>query len=233
MKRSSRGKTGEGLVASVYESHVSKQHANYLPSSSNTNTPSPAGVVKPPEAVHEWERSGYDPWSSGKVPYSTSMVPSLNFEESPPTPTKGRTLKTYSVTDDSKINAVRVRNNKEAADLNRVLSCARHSKLKEIEATYLSEGCTLDIGAQDSSGQTLLIVACQNGNKKIAKFCLRRGANVNQANLAGNTPLHYCFAYGFEKLGNYLISKGANDAKQNADGLTCYEGLSRQSVDLL
>ena len=70
-------------------------------------------------------------------------------------------------------------------------------------------------------------------NKKIAKFCLRRGANVNQANLAGNTPLHYCFAYGFEKLGNYLISKGANDAKQNADGLTCYEGLNRQSVDLL
>jgi ankyrin repeat protein len=45
-------------------------------------------------------------------------------------------------------------------------------------------------------------------------------------NAAGNTVLHYTVAYGFEDLTRYLITKGAKDDVLNADGLTCYEGLS-------
>ena len=51
------------------------------------------------------------------------------------------------------------------------------------------------------------------------------------ANLPGvehsNTCLHYCFTYGYADLGDYLISKGANDALKNKQGLTCYEGLDQ------
>ena len=54
---------------------------------------------------------------------------------------------------------------------------------------------------------------------------------MNKTNLAGNTPLHYCFAYGFETLGEYLMEKGADDSIMNADGLTCYEGLNLESVE--
>ena len=43
--------------------------------------------------------------------------------------------------------------------------------------------------------------------------------------------LHYCFAYHNEKLGDYFVSKGADDSIQNAEGLTCYEGLSREDLD--
>ena len=76
-----------------------------------------------------------------------------------------------------------------------------------------------------------LLFSGQNGNRRIAKFCLRKGGNINQPNLAGNTPLHFCFAYGFEDLGEYLMDKGADDSVTNSDGLTCYEGLNMEAVE--
>ena len=42
----------------------------------------------------------------------------------------------------------------------------------------------------------------------------------------GNTPLHFCFTYGYgDTLGAYLTSKGADPGIRNNYGLTCYEGL--------
>ena len=37
----------------------------------------------------------------------------------------------------------------------------------------------------------------QNGHKRLAKSCLRAGSNVNSQNLKGQTPLHFCFAFGY------------------------------------
>ena len=93
----------------------------------------------------------------------------------------------------------------------------------------LDEG--VDVNSADDNGNTPLLVAAQQGLKKIAKLLLRRGANINQTNLAGNTVLHYCFAYSFESLGDYFIKKGADDSIANSEGLTCYEGLSQDSVN--
>ena len=95
--------------------------------------------------------------------------------------------------------------------------------------SMLDEG--VDVMAKDVNGNTGLHIASQQGLKKISKLLLRRGAKINDINLAGNTVLHYCFAYSFEELGNYLISKGADDSIINAAGLTCYEGLSQESVE--
>ena len=42
----------------------------------------------------------------------------------------------------------------------------------------------------------------------------------------GNTPLHFCFSYGYgDTLGEYLISKGADCTIRNNDGFTCREGI--------
>ena len=42
----------------------------------------------------------------------------------------------------------------------------------------------------------------------------------------GNTPLHFCFTYGYgDTRGAYLTSKGADPSIRNNFGLTCYEGL--------
>lgn len=57
-----------------------------------------------------------------------------------------------------------------------------------------------------------------------AKVALRKGADINVKNLKGNTPLHFCFQYGYgESLGAYLISKGADATARNRAGYTCYE----------
>ena len=74
-------------------------------------------------------------------------------------------------------------------------------------------------------------MACQNNNKRIARFLLKGGINVNCQNGKSNTPLHYCFAYGFSELGDYLISKGADKTLCNDDGLTPQQGLNKEEVD--
>ena len=47
----------------------------------------------------------------------------------------------------------------------------------------------------------------------------------------GQTPLHYCYEYGFDDLAEYLKSKGADDSLRNMFGLTCYNGLRPELND--
>jgi ankyrin repeat protein len=110
-------------------------------------------------------------------------------------------------------------------------SWARHGKYREIEDAQNQPDFLLPIDHQDSLGNTLLSIAVQNGNKRIAKMCLRRGANINLANNMGQTLLHYGYAYGFEDLADYLKTKGADDRPRNFEGLTCYEGLTQQAIE--
>lgn len=75
-------------------------------------------------------------------------------------------------------------------DVEDVFSYARHGRCEEIERLF-SKGLPVDV--RDAYGNTVLITACQNGNKRVAKAVLRRGANINARNHKGNTPLHYCY----------------------------------------
>ena len=75
-------------------------------------------------------------------------------------------------------------------DVEDVFSYARHGRCEEIERLF-SKGLPVDV--RDIYGNTVLTIACQNGNKRVAKAVLRRGANINARNHKGNTPLHYCY----------------------------------------
>ena len=103
-----------------------------------------------------------------------------------------------------------------------IFSRARHGRYHECERILKSD---VDVDVRDEFGNTPLIVACQNGKKRLAKLFLRYKAGINNVNSHGNTSLHYCFTYGYGDLGDYLISKGANATITNNNGLTCYEGL--------
>ena len=109
------------------------------------------------------------------------------------------------------------------SDVDDVFSSARHGRVDEIEK-LLERGLPVDV--RDSHGNTLLTIACQNGNKRVAKSCLRRSADINARNYKGNSPLHYCFSYGYgDTLGQYLIEKGADaDARNNA-GKQVFDGI--------
>lgn len=110
-------------------------------------------------------------------------------------------------------------------DTETVFVQARNSRTKKVEDS-LNLGFKVD--TEDDKGNTLLILATQNCNKRLAEMLLIRGANVNHQNSQGNTPLHYALAFDTEgQLGEYLIEHGADDTMENIDGLSPYDGLAR------
>ncbi|CAM9186889.1 unnamed protein product, partial [Laminaria digitata] len=49
---------------------------------------------------------------------------------------------------------------------------------------------------KDSNGNSLLLLASQQGNKRMVKFLLRKGATMNHQNMDGNSVLHFCYSIG-------------------------------------
>lgn len=93
----------------------------------------------------------------------------------------------------------------------------------------LEAGCPVDI--RDTAGNTLFIIASQNGNKNMCKVkalqnptqtlfvklpqaLLRRGADINAANHRGQVSLHFCYQYGFADLAAYATSVADNGTSQ-------------------
>jgi ankyrin repeat protein len=95
--------------------------------------------------------------------------------------------------------------------------------LSDLEQLLDTGGVSVE--TRDQHGNSLFILACQQGSKKLAKFLLKRGADVNSQNNGGNTALHYLHEYKHLSLAEYLLRKGANDSIKNVLLRTCYEGL--------
>jgi len=100
-------------------------------------------------------------------------------------------------------------------DSRQVFSSARHGKHKEVEAALIAG---FDPASMDSFGNTLFHVACQNGNKRIAKLAIKYGGDMDAQNLKGNTGVHFLFTYGYADIGEYFIEKGASDSVLNELG---------------
>jgi hypothetical protein len=100
-------------------------------------------------------------------------------------------------------------------DLDQVRDPAEEAREKAILAAKSSNIAMMedslamdaDPNTTDEFGNTLLILAAQQGAKRMCKFLLRKGANINKQSIAGNTPLHYCYAYSNIALGEYLKAK--------------------------
>ena len=106
-----------------------------------------------------------------------------------------------------------------------ILAVKNHN-LPQLEQILDTQGLSVEI--RDHHGNTLFILACQQGSKRLAKFLLRRGAYINAQNNGGNTALHYLHEYHHKHLAEYLLRKGADDSILNANGLTVYEGVHQE-----
>lgn len=85
------------------------------------------------------------------------------------------------------------------------------------------------VNQADDHGNSLLLVAAQNGNQRLAQLLVRKGANVDHQNNAGNTALHYAMAYDYHELGEWLADPdggGADDTVLNSDGQGPYDGIA-------
>ncbi|KAL3670298.1 hypothetical protein V7S43_004611 [Phytophthora oleae] len=224
------------FVAAVTSSKTCQMQANYLPVVKNMNQPRSVGIVRTRGALDEWLTVGYSPWTAGRAVFGTQFIedlmlrPELVQSATDPAPSTAGAAKPVAQVEkrDAVSQAV-----KETDQLDTILSLCRHGKYDEVELLLNSPDWSIGIDAKDATGNTLLSVACQNNNKRIAKLCMRRGADINTQNLNGQSLLHYCHEYGFHDLMEYLMEKGARDDLLNADGLTCYEGLSQEAVDAI
>jgi len=111
----------------------------------------------------------------------------------------------------------------DASAVEDIFSLARHGRAGRVQELMVG-GVPSDI--RDGHGNSVLHIACQNGLRKVAKAALRMGCDINGTNFKGNTPLHFCFAYGFTDLGSYLQSKGASTTVRNGSGLLPEEGIA-------
>lgn len=107
-------------------------------------------------------------------------------------------------------------------DPRKVFSTARHGKHQEVEASLVNG---FDPNYTDSFGNTLFHVACQNGNKRIAKLAIKYGGDMDIQNKKGNTGLHFLFAYGYPDIAEYFISKGADEQIPNEIGKMARAGI--------
>ena len=108
----------------------------------------------------------------------------------------------------------------------RAILAVKNHNLQQLEQILDTQGLSVEI--RDQHGNTLFILACQQGSKRLAKFLLRRGADINAQNNGGNTALHYLHEYHHKLLAEYLLRKGADDSILNAEGLTVYEGVHQE-----
>lgn len=85
------------------------------------------------------------------------------------------------------------------------------------------------VNKADEHGNTLLHIAAQNGNLRIGKLLVDKGANPNHQNKQGQTPGHFAVAYQFYEFASWLFDDSggsADDLILNAYGLGPYDGLT-------
>jgi ankyrin repeat protein len=191
----------------------------------------------------------FDPWSAGKRPLNAEFVPSLAAKAEKlfgNDPAKAHDMLDQlretnkdafmTVEDTEGVAQARAEVTKGqllAQDFAKACSLCRHGKFGDVEEMMNQPDWNVPIDYQDDMGNTLLHVVSQNGNRRLVKLCLRRGANLNIQNLTGQTALHFAFGYGYVEVGEYLVSKGADDSIRNGDNLTAYEGLGARELALL
>jgi len=100
-----------------------------------------------------------------------------------------------------------------------IFNFVKFNKYKEVDK-FIKEGCPVDW--RDSNGYTPLMVAGQNGLKRIVKVLLRYSCDMNAQNHRGHTAAHLAQMYEHPDIMEYLVSKGARDDILNEGGKTCH-----------
>ncbi|CAM9534103.1 unnamed protein product [Chrysoparadoxa australica] len=230
-----------GFLKAISHTHTASQHVDYLPSIPNLPQSKAVGRIKPRSAADDWLSVGFDPWSAGREPLSAEFIPALTIKQEdllePDTtaivPESRAFIEEKDEAGHTEMAVVSAEEAKLAQDFQMLCSWARHGRYQDVDTAMSQSDWLMPIDYVNEQGITLLHVGAQNGNKRIIKLCLRKGAEVNKQNHNGQTALHYAHAYGFKELADYLVSKGADDSIVNADGLTCYEGLSAEELTKL
>ena len=102
-----------------------------------------------------------------------------------------------------------------------LMLCLANSNLRtQMLEHLLSRKADVNL-ADDKSGKTPLMIACQTQPLEVVKKLVQSGALVNQRDFAGDTPLHFAMSRNDDnipKIARYLISQGAKTKIANKRG---------------
>lgn len=90
-----------------------------------------------------------------------------------------------------------------------IFSLARSGRVFEIQNLFRGG---IDPDSMDKHGNTILILACQNNHKDLARLCLQYSCDINWRNNSGKSALDFTRQYKYSHLESYLIRKGAENA---------------------
>ena len=225
----------EGFFQAIHATHVGTAQVDYLPWIPNLPQARPIGRIKPRPAAEDWLAVGFDPWSAGKDPLSIEFIGSLAAKAEQVLEQAPQKIEEsfIDVTDRQGMaaqEAEAAQQNKLSDDFEQVASWARHSSYRDIENAMNQPDWMLPIDYQDELGNTLLY--CRAKWQQAHRQALLAERSERQpAEQHGANGVALRARYGFEDLAEYLKSKGADDRPKNADGLTCYEGLSMEEIE--
>ena len=183
------------------------------------------------EIVRQLLQAGVNPWAQQGGFYSTVLIPSINIRWQKKryrghVRDQGATVD-IEVRDHhgatplimaAALNDVRITKvlgefgaNLEAVDnfgWTALKRAAAGGKL-EMVTLLLQLGAKPDHAVEFDGGRTALMLACASGHKAIILELLREGANLDQEDLSGRTPLNYATAAGMKEVAEWLRGRGA------------------------
>ena len=132
---------------------------------------------------------------------SSISLPRTSSQFSPKKDVFDPPLNDSSFLDDGDNNTLQKEGNKTQAVKEMEAAC-KNGDIKLVESMY-KQGVNLDIPLSDH-GKTSVHLACENGNKKLLRFLLKRFADVEKADDDHKVPLHYASQRGHLKIVQYL-----------------------------
>ena len=96
-------------------------------------------------------------------------------------------------------------------------------------AKLITDGRISDINQMNEKGESLLHLAVLANSKNLAEALLLKGVNINEQDLAGNTPLLYALKTCNTGFAGWLIKKGANSKLPDLRGETPYAVCMRRN----
>ncbi|CAM9981221.1 unnamed protein product, partial [Phaeothamnion confervicola] len=161
--RRTREPVSVGFVNAIRQTHVGRQHVDYLPHVPNLPRAKPVGRIRPRSAADDWFAVGFDPWSAGREPLLTEFIPTLTIKQED-LAEEGRALARDPAAH-AELAVVSAEEAKMARDFETLSSWARHGRFADIATAMAQPDWAMPVDYQDAHGSTLLHVAAQNGNK--------------------------------------------------------------------
>jgi ankyrin repeat protein len=138
----------------------------------------PAGKLESIHLGNEWRLAGYNPWCS------QDLFPKVEFE----------TCFLEQGATACEMEALETKIAKEFAE---VIKLVKQGKYDEVEEKLCSHDWVVPVDYENAEGNSIFMICCQYGSKRIAKLLLKKGSSINKQNMNGHTCLHYAFGYGF------------------------------------